>query len=359
MFNFLKKQKGTGALIDSRQRSEKEKDYRLEEIVSSPNAVNWREKSKDELRRFPIFDQNGSGSCVAQTAAKLLGIMYKQNTKDNFVWFSATHIYQRRKNAPSSGMIGVDCLNILREGVTLEDLVPSQDMTDSEMDNKKIEDHEKQVGRIFKIGNYVKLPVQNIETVASVIQTTGKGVMVWFYFERDEWTTVPKVKRDVSLRGSKTSRHSVTAVDFTLHNGEKALVIEDSWGNKYGDKGQRIITEKFFKKRNFFAAYPINFSFDSEEEDTSKPTHTFTETLKYSPTYNQNSDVVKLQDILKFEGLFPKNVDSTGYYGAITAKAVDAFQRKYEVADTAELDSLQGRRVGQKTLEKLNELYGR
>ncbi len=204
--------------------------------------------------------------------------------------------------------------------------------------------------------------------------------MVWFYFKGDEWTDTPTVKYpDLNLYAGDTSRHSVTAVDFTLYNGKKALIIEDSWGKLFGLNGQRVITEDFFRVRNWFAAYPINFAFDDQAQPQpepqpspgpGKPKYTFTKPLvfilwdiaKNQPANlalheNQKSDVVALQNILKYEGCFPSNVASTGYYGSITAKAVYAFQVAHKVAPLSELDSLRGRRVGEKTIKALNEIY--
>ncbi len=346
---------GTGALLDDRPQELKEKDYQFSEIVSTANPVTWVEKPRASWRNFPIFNQDGSGSCVAQTIAKLLGVLYwlKNNV---YVHFSATHVYQRRANKPSAGMTGVNALDIAREGVTLEALVPSQDMNDAQMDGAVIEKYKEDVGKIFKIGNYVILPIADIETVASVIQTTKKAVMVWFYFQYDEWTEVPVVKNaSLNIVGQGTVRHSVTAVDFTLYQGKKALIIEDSWGTSYGLAGQRVITEDFYKARNFFAAYPIDFKFAEQTDELVKPIFTFSRDLVLNETSN---DVKALQDILKFEGLFPNNVESTGFYGSITAKAIYQFQVKHQVASQSELDSLQGKRVGEKTRQKLNQLYG-
>ena len=72
---------------------------------------------------------------------------------------------------------------------------------------------------------------------------------------------------------------------------------------------------------------------------------------------SQKADVVALQNILKYEGRFPANVASTGYYGSITAKAVYNFQVAHQVASLSELNSLGGRRVGPKTIKALNEIY--
>ncbi len=365
----------SGALIDTRPKEEKEKDYHFGEIVVAANPVNWVEKPQSEWRKFPIFNQDGSGSCVAQTLAKLLGILYWLKNQ-LYVHFSATHIYQRRANKPASGMAGVDAFSIAQKGVTLEELVPSQDMNDSQIDGIEIPQYKQDVGSVFKIGNYVSLPIKDIDTIASVIQTTGKAVMVWFYFNRDEWTDVPTIKNpNLDLYAGDTSRHSVTAVEFTLYQGKKALIIEDSWGRNFGLNGQRVITEDFFKVRNWFAAYPINFAFDDQTQPQPqpvpvKPKYTFTKPLVFIPWdsaknqpanlalhESQKADVVALQNILKYEGYFPANVSSTGYYGSITAKAVYAFQVAHKVASLSELDSLGGRRVGEKTIKALNEIY--
>lgn len=338
-----------GANIDTRSEEQKSKDYKFEEIVCSIEPVNWVEKQPSQWRKFPIFSQNGSGSCVAQTGGKMLGILYWLINKV-YVHFSATHIYQQRSNKPNSGMAGVEALEIMKKGVTLEELVPSQDMTDTEMDNIEIPDYKKKVGEIFKIPNYITLPTKDIDTVASVIQKTGKGVMVWFYFNYQEWTQTPTIiDKELNLYASSTCRHSVTAVDFTLYNGKKALIIEDSWGPNAGIGGQRIITEDFFKERNWFAAYPMTFKFEEQENVIEK--HSFEVDLQFG---DNNPSVARLQDALKVNGVFPSNISSTGYYGAITKKSVQKFQDKYNIAHVG--NSGYGR-CGPKTRAKLNELY--
>lgn len=344
-----------GAAIDTRPDSEKLKDFQLEELVSAPAPVVWKEKEEKDWRTFPDQNQDGSGSCVAQTVKRLAGIqMFLKEGK--YVDFSATSIYQERSNKPAGGMVGVESFEIWRKsGISLEVLVPSQKMNDTQMDAVKIENYEKEIGKIFRIDNHVGLPVGDIETVASTIQQTQKGVMVWFFFTSAEWSPLVPVIIDHSLTIAKGLRHSVTAVDYFLYKGKKALLIEDS--SHFGKRTRRIVTEDFFKRRNWFARYGTSFHFETGTSWPTKPKHSFNRDLTFSESFVYDAEVVALQDCLKYEGLFPADRDSTGYYGSVTSKAVLAFQKKYQVASTAELDELQGRVTGTKTRAKLNEIF--
>lgn len=342
-----------GAVIDTRPEAEKLKDYKFEELVASAEAVNWIQKTPDQIRKFPIYDQNGSGSCVAQTEAKELGII-RWLIDNVYVHFSATDIYQRRFNRPEGGMNAVDARKIASQGTTLEILTPSQSMGDSAMDSAVVEPYKREVGKVFAVPNYVEIAPKDIDTIASIIQKTKKGVMVWFYFKYEEWGERPKIlDTNLDLGGASTCRHSVTAVDFTLMpDGKKALVIEDSWGPYAGKGGQRFVDEDFFKVRNWHSSYLLKFKFqDPSEPAPEKPIYTFNKDLQFNDT---NGDVVALQDILRYEGFFPLNSQSTGYFGAVTKKAVGQYQLKYGIA----LVSSAGYgRVGPKTRAHLNAKY--
>lgn len=324
-----------GALLDTRPESEKAKDYKFGEIVSAIEPVNWVEKPQSAWRKFPISNQNGSGSCVAQTLRKMYGVYIWLQT-GTYVDISASHIYQRRTNRPQAGMGGEDVFTIGQKGTTLESFAPSENMTDAAMDAVVVKPFMEKVGETFKLGKYIVVSPTDIDTVASIIQATGKAVMVWFYFKNDEWTNVPTIKYpDLVREAPTTARHSVAAIDFTLYNGKKALIIDDSWGLGYAMNGQRVITEDFFNKRNFFAAHFMNFAF--EEGTTVKP--------------HYDETVVSLQNCLKFDGVFPTNVESTGIYGPITASSVSKFQVKYGLHPTGTGT------VGPLTKAKLHTLF--
>lgn len=384
-FIFSFKDYHTGALSDTRTEAEKQNDYSFNETVGSSSridTVNWITKPENTWRKYPVQNQYSSYACVAETARKILRVAYTDKYKRDLD-FSSTYIYKQRVNKPTGGMGGVDVFKIMQKGTALDSMVTSDLQNDSLIDSYPTNDLDKKVASIFKIGNYIQFPVKDIDIIASTIQKTKKAVMVWFYFTSQEWSPFVPVVKDLLLdrSSSKALKHSVAVVDFTLYKGKKALIIEDS--AHFGGLSRRIITEDFFKARNFFSAYAINFSFTDLTNkvvvpdsapipvpvEKVKPKYTFSEDLHFIPldsggnisnpmkNASQYVDVVALQNILKYEGMFPTNIKSTGYYGAVTAKAVDSFQRKYLVAPVEELNSLQGRNVGPKTIAKLNELY--
>lgn len=84
--------------------------------------------------------------------------------------------------------------------------------------------------------------------------------------------------------------------------------------------------------------------------------HAFNQDIKFG---SSGVEVKALQDALKIDGVFSKNVISTGYYGDITRVAVVVFQKKYRVASPQEIASLNGRVVGPKTRAKLNQLFNK
>ena len=338
----------SGALPDARTPEQQARDWTQGEVLAAAAQVQWTEKSQSSWRRFPIFNQDGSGSCVMQTQCKELGIMRYMNDGD-YVHFSVADGYQRRANAPQGGMGSDDARRIARDGITLEALVPSQNMSDAQLDAVTVKPYEREIGAVLAAPNSLTLPIGDIESIASTIQATGKGVMVWYYFLYPEWTDKPTMQSaSLGKDDQGVVRHSITAVDFTLQGGEKCLVIEDSWGPQFGLGGQRVITESFHKARNFFAGYLVNFKF---QQTAVHPIHTFSVDMQLG---DQSTEVAVLQDCLKADGEFPQNADSTGYFGPVTQTAVQAFQVKHGVVAVGAPGY---GRVGPKTRAALNLIF--
>ena len=81
-------------------------------------------------------------------------------------------------------------------------------------------------------------------------------------------------------------------------------------------------------------------------------TRTLKTTLKKG---DSGSSVTTLQKILKKEGFFED--EPSGYYGEITQKAVQEFQKKYLIVSSGTPSTTGFGNIGWATLSKLNELY--
>ena len=176
--------------------------------------------------------------------------------------------------------------------------------------------------------------------------------MVWVDTSYSAWC------KDIPTVGGKGGgvRHSVTAVDVINLDGVDYLVIEDSWGKfggKYGADGQRLITREMWANGFYFAAVLTNFEYSTNDKQA---LDRFEKVMTYGTKW---PEIARLQDFLKTQGLMPSNVDSTGYYGEITRKAVYLFQVKNNIDSLDALNLIKGKRVGVKTLAKINEIINK
>ena len=84
-------------------------------------------------------------------------------------------------------------------------------------------------------------------------------------------------------------------------------------------------------------------------------TITITKVLKLG---SENKEVRQLQELLaKDTGIYPEG-KVTGYFGALTKKAVQNFQKKYGIASSGNENTTGYGLVGPKTLAKIKEVFG-
>jgi len=318
----------TGCLEDTRTIEEKQKDWHKD--LATSISLNWTEKDFDEILVFPVRDQDGSGSCVAQTLALILGIENFLEEK-RFVEFSAKDIYTRRSNKDTMGMMGVEALEIVRKyGCTLEALIPSQKQNEVEMNTIDRKTSDEEIAKIFKIRDYWQLPFI-LEQIATIMESgrkngVAKPLMVWFMFPRKEWTAIP----ELSKSSYDMVHHSVTAIDYGILNEKRGLFVQDSWGlHNSTEGGLRFISEDYLKRMTF-CAYVNDLPNNHHEETQSM----FTRILKYG---GRGEDVKNLQKLL--------SLNADGIFGIQTERAVKNFQKENGlIADGI---------VGQKTIAKL------
>lgn len=297
----------------------------FEEVVAKSSEPEWKEKPMELWRSFLAQYQSTSSACVAFTLAKLTQILNWLNTGKK-IKFSPGYIYKRR-TPKGEGMHIDNAIKLASEGMITEELYPSEGLSEDQINNLPDQGYADRVADGFAISpNWVNLPL-DFDTVASTIQKTGKGIMVWFRFGKGEWfkNRFPKV-----LNAKKIFAHSITAVDSFKWKGTEYILCEDS--AEKSDQ-QKLISREVFNNMVYLARYPLNFKFDS--------------ITNVKPKYDGST--VSLQNCLKYEGLFPSNVDSTGIYGKITTDAVGKFQLKHGFEVTGQ--------VGPKTRAKLLELY--
>jgi len=338
LFGF---EKGTGGVEDPQD----ERDYRYEELVGRAPSVNWKEKPRSEWRNFPIFDQDGSDSCVGQAVAKMLGIENSLE-EDVFVRLSARDIYSRGY-VRGGGMYFREGMKIGKEhGATVEQLMPSQDRRETYMRRTDSTPFTDIVANIIRGGDFIAIPLE-IDAIAEVI-SRGKGVCLGVRFESGELTK-PEIK---TTSGGKYG-HAIVGVDFTLYKGKKAIVFDNSWGADWGWNGQGVLTED--NMDGLVSAWYYESLPNDREIKGEKPNYQFNKNLSVG---DRNKDVSKLQECLKYEGVFPKDIPATGYFGGITKKAVAEFQEKYkeDILEPLGLDKATGY-FGNKSREKLNQLY--
>lgn len=294
-----------GIAEDPRSADAKALDYKYEDLTKGDVPLNWIEYNEKNLKSYIIQNQDGSSSCVAQGTSKLLA-MHEVLEGRGYTQLCPKFIYTRRANYPDGGMWLPNALSIAcAYGTCEEKLMPCDNQGETFMNNLSEPNGVISNAAKFKGKFYFEI-TGGIDKIAEVMEQ-GYGVLLGARFDYDEWVEVPFVN-PASL---KKVGHGFAAVDYCLYNGEKALVVEDSWGPQYGKGGRRILTESFIKARVFYAGYI-----------TSLPNYVFEKTLRFGMN---GLDVKMLQQFLNKQG-YILTVD--GKFGNMTKAAVINFQKK-------------------------------
>jgi len=319
-----------GVIDDPRTEEQKKNDYKHEELAEA-GIFNWVEIPQSQWRQYPIFNQDGSGSCVAQAVAKAAGIERKLKS-GIFVAQSPRFIYVKRSTGTGPGMYLVDAMNIVcKQGIPVEQLLPSQNLSEQDMNNvSDINDFVSQQALDSKEDKFITI-TPNIDTIAGIIEPTGKPVVITVKFSMDEWNQPCPTINPTEV---PTLGHGIVCKQATLYNGKKALIIDDSWGTGYGINGERIITEDWFTAgRVTSAGY---FTAFATQNASQRPNYRFNSTLNYG--LMNNADVKALQACLNFLGMFPDVQIPTGNYLGITIAAVKLYQTSKGLPATGTVD---------------------
>jgi len=318
----MKDKNYNGIVEDPRSLLEKGQDYKTSDLAMGDIKLDWKEYNKEDFKPLEIQNQDGSSSCVAQAVSKILAMHEIKEGRD-YTRLCPKFIYTRRENYPDGGMWLPNALNIaVKYGSCPESFMPCDNKGESFMNNKTELSICVEKAKAFKGKTYFKI-VGGIDEIAKVIEQ-GYGVLLGARFDYDEWTDVPTIHAD----SKRAVGHGIAGTRYCLYKGEKAIMIEDSWGPGYGLGGVRILTESFINARVFYAGYVTSLA---------DVPYVFTKTLKIG---SKGLDVKMLQTKL--------GITADGIFGKKTKIAVIDFQMKHKLLP----DGI----VGKLTNAELNKL---
>ncbi len=341
-----------GAIQDPRTDVEKAQDFSHEEFFGAGSGYVWQMRPEDKWRKYFIRNQNGSGMCGPFAGSKALGI---NNFIENKEWvnLNTAYIYTKRTNS-GPGMWLQELLDIMcKYGAPSDPTLKSDNLTEAQADAMsqftidQINEALKYRGKKYFTAN------PDIDTFGQLVDMGITPILLLRCAFR-EWTNEPFVDPTVTP-DQYDINHFVPGTEATLINDEKRPIIEDSWGQQYGNKGVRVLKAEFFAKRIFAMGYVL----DLKNEDIEKPVHNFSIPLMFGST---GSEVIALQKVLQYEKILATHTSTgaalpLGNFLEMTARALKEWQVKHGIMDFANEKDVRKIKFGPKSISLANSLY--
>jgi hypothetical protein len=301
------------ALEDTRPVELRANDYSTEEVATASAVTPFKHKRPTKLKATE-FNQYYAGSCVPHaflTALEYEGIA----TPD----ISRLRAYRKRSNYPQAGSIGVDMFNKIRAGQS-NDFPTPKGFTEAMATAMPYVEGVKII-KDFTFYQYIdkKTGALLLEQVPADV-AIGKAVPIFIYATEDEWSRqyVEVGNEPVTLENAYV-RHAVCIVpegDFK-EKGKRWLTVQDS--AKFGGRGMRYVEyDKFFLTRTYFASKVYATGTLPAPEPENIPV---LKPITACVLGDRGVAVLALQKyLIEDKKLAPEY--ATGYYGALTAKAV-------------------------------------
>lgn len=303
----------TGAIIDKIDL----RDYEWGREVGKDSApFDWSigyDIEKEIKLILESKDQGASSSCGGFAWSYYGQVLDYINDKEyqikspKFI-YAQTHV----KGGGSAGRTNCDL--VINKGWGNEEDCPSIPTTEEFLTRNDITEIAKNNALKDRALAYALVQI-NIDSIAQAIRDNYGCVIGITGQNNGTWrTSNPKKPTKID---NTTWNHWVYAGKVRLYKGKKQIGILNSWGD-VGDNGWQWIDEEYFQMPN---AIWSCWTLTPRPDDIP---FKFTKTLKFG---NITSDVVKLQDILKKLGYFPKSQITTRYFGYITRSSLIKFQK--------------------------------
>jgi len=346
-------------------------DYRDIRIASISAPREYPPSFFIDISKLPVWNQRKIGACVGHAMAK-----YKQSLDlidtGEVIPLSARFLYalaKCRDDYQGEGTYPRLVAKILKEeGCATENTCPN----DTTLDHESYVYHRKE-GDIptsakeeaykAKIAGYAWADL-TVEGLKQCICDFNGGAML-VELDKNWWTDIKGIYTRLAaklfpLRPPKVvlSGHEVYLIGYRdIGNGDVEFHHLGSWDKDWGDKGTGYFLWSQYKKNIKELITYTDIPNHLLEEAHNKPPvfkYTFTRPIEFNET---SEEVKQLQSALKMYGTFDNAI--TGWYGPITAKAVLEFQlEEVPTLSYYERFVMRGKKVGPKTLDALNRIYG-
>lgn len=213
-----------------------ERDYQTKDYVT----MGVRPRTWMPKKLAPVLNQGQVGSCVAHTLAtmKWYHEYRERKSEENY---STDFIYHNRRADDYQGygmMVREAVRNLTEDGVVKHHLLP----TNTEYPSQVCKDFILALlpeATEFKGKSYVRARTKD-EICEAIYQHGAVCVAIKvmasfnsFYFRDDDTMTLPLPLPDEHFYGY----HAITAIGYT----EQGIVIQNSWGEHWGNKGLAIL----------------------------------------------------------------------------------------------------------------------
>lgn len=343
------------------------RDIQIGQVV--PDMDVYPDKKRVDISKLPVWYQRKIGACVGHACAK-----YKQrldlDTIPEAIPLSARFLYTIAKSLDGyqdEGTYPRLVMKILKDyGCATEKTVPNDTTLSHEayVYNRNIDNLPSGAlneAKKYKIASYASVPMTKLGIQKAVNFADGLSMLVrldasW-WSDKNGITWDPARILPLKAPNPAISGHQIYVFGYEVVGDDMKVFFLNSFSSDWGNHGEGWFWLSEYQKFMVEGWTAINVPAQLLDEANNLPA-TFSHNFNRVISYGERSEEVKaLQRALSVDKSF--NYTVTGYYGDITAAAVLSFQRKYKVASTAELNGLNGKRVGAKTLAKLNELFNK
>lgn len=352
-------------------------DYRDIPLAAvSPIAGAYPSSGEVDISKLPVWMQNKIGACTGHAGGKYKQKMDLEDTGQVYP-LSARFLYAIAKCQDGVADEGtyprLIAATLKNYGCATEKTCPNDTTLDHEtyVYQRKLANIPKAAfdeAGPYKISGYAFPNVTNPDELKDAI-LNHSGAMILVRLGQEWWTPSWSAKDILPLRApaSIVGGHEVYLYKYEVvtENGKERIkfYILNSWSDKWGDSGKGWFYydeySPYINEAITFTDIPTHI-IDQLQQLPTKETfrHNFTKVINYR---NTGSEVAALQTALMIDGCFSSDMyskllaeNALGYYGTITANAVICYQKKHSVASLAEINYLQGKVVGPKTLASLN-----